>query len=316
MGNSLRTIVILLSDKRSGSTIFQTEFLRHAQVAGLGYSSHTYLESHHWLKAAVMLNRPTRLFSGGRHYANYGLPRNARAYMIDTIQGNLPDFVPPEEDRALIHDGWEALCEAHARPVFFEKSPQVLAHWAALSLLLEWRAQTKFQVKLVGLVRNPLAVMHSSEKLFGSAPNARQFGWVEIYRNLLALRAMLGPDDLMILRHEDIIADPQARFADLCNFVGLPPDRAMGVSITDRTQNRWRDDPDYGLQLDESARQVAMALGYGADELENIKPTARSAYKPSRPGIVQFLRTQRNHLRDRVIRPARMRAQQEKAAQR
>lgn len=307
------TVVILLSDKRSGSTIFQTEVLRHPDVQGLGYSSHTYLESHHWLKAAVMLERPARLFAGASPYANYGPPRNARTYMIDTIQGNLPDFAPPADDRRLIHDGWEALCAAHAAPVFFEKSPQVLAHWAALSLLLDWRARTSFRVKLIGLVRNPLAVMHSSERLFGSAPDTRQIGWVEIYRNLLALRAMLEPDDLMILRHEDIIADPGARFADVCRFVGLPPDPAMGAEVSDRTQNRWLDDPDYGLQLDDSARQVAMALGYTEDELENPKPQATQAYRPSRPGVIQFLRTRRNRLRDRVIRPMRMRARQNRA---
>ncbi|MEE4208570.1 MAG: sulfotransferase [Parvularcula sp.] len=310
MTNPVPTVVILLSDKRSGSTIFQTEFLRHEKVAGLGYSSHTYLESHHWLKAAVMLGRPSRLFADSTLYPNYGSGRNARTYMIDTIQGNLPDFVPPTDDLTLIHRGWEALCAAHANPVFFEKSPQVLAHWAALSLLLEWRAQTPFRVKLVGLVRNPLAVMHSSERLFGSVPNARQFGWVEIYRNLLALRAMLGQNDLMILRHEDIIAEPQGRFADICRFVGLDPDPTMGAGITDHTQNRWLEDLDYGLQLDESVRQVAFALGYSREDLENPKPQATAAYRPSRPSFVQFLRTRRNHLRDRVVRPARMRTRQ------
>lgn len=93
------TVVILLSDKRSGSTIFQTEFTRHAAVTGLRYSSHTYLESHHWLKGAVMLQRPDRLFAGGRTYRNYGGRRNARTYMIDTILGNLPDFAPPAQTR-------------------------------------------------------------------------------------------------------------------------------------------------------------------------------------------------------------------------
>ncbi len=309
------TVVILLSDKRSGSTIFQSELLGHAAVRGLGYTSHTFLESHHWLKAAVMLDRPARLFSAGLRYANYGSNANARTYMIDTILGNVPDYVPPADDRTLVFDGWEALCRHHAQPVFFEKSPQVLAHWAALSLLLEWRAQTDFNVKLVGLVRNPLAVQYSSEKLFGSNPVARQYGWAETHRNMLALRGLLPDDAFMILRHEDIIAAPQASFAKVCDFIGMPYQDGMGDSITDRTQNAWAEDPDYTVQLDPAVRQIAHGLGYDADDLKGRppKPGQAPGYRRSAPSWQGSVDRYKNMLRDRVVRPARMRRKAAKA---
>ena len=306
-----KTVVILLSDKRSGSTIFQSELLSHPDVQGLAYSSHTYLESHHWLKAAVMTHQPPRLFSGGRVYANYGGARNARTYMIDTIMGNLPDFKPPSDDKDLIFEGWEALCHHYATPVFFEKSPQVLANWAAVIMLLEWMERTEFDVRLVGLVRNPLAVQHSAKLLFGSAPHNRQFGWAETHRNLLALRQMLPEDKLLLLRHEDILADPQAQFADVCRFVGLSTRPEMGSTITSKTQDRWRDDRDYTLYLEPSVRYVARALGYKDAALDNpnapetppvLAPPKRRLFR--RPSSFSDAK---NRFRDRVARPFLMR---------
>ena len=302
------TVVILLSDKRSGSTIFQSELIAHPDVRGLDYTSHTYLESHHWLKAAVMTGQPARLFSGGVPYPGYGGARNARTYMIDTVRGNIPDFVPPADDHALIRDGWEALCTRFAAPVFFEKSPQVLANWAAVSLLLNWMEETTFDVRLVGLVRNPLAVQHSSQKLFGTAPYDRQFGWAEIHRNLLALRQMLPPERLMLIRHEDIIADPQASFARVCDHIGIAPTPDMGSSITDRTQDRWRTDTDYRLTLDPVVIQVARAFGYSDDDLTNPHGAPLDIGPPPSRPIPDFT-TLKNRFRDRIYRPIRMRRQ-------
>jgi hypothetical protein len=304
------TVVILLSDKRSGSTILQTEFLSHPDVRGLDYTSHTYLESHHWLKAAVMTGQPDRLFSAGQIYPGYGGARNARTYMIDTITGNLPDFVPPQDDRDLVFEGWEALCQHYAKPVFFEKSPQVLANWASVIMLLEWVKKTSFDVRLVGLVRNPLAVQHSAQLLFGSVPVARQYGWAETHRNLLALRQMLPEDRLMLLRHEDILADPQARFADLCRYVGLENSDGMGQQITARTQDRWKDDPDYTLRLHPSVVHVAKALGYHDDELQNPNAQAEPDLGVTPQTIswkLPSLSQAKNKFRDRVARPYLMR---------
>lgn len=300
------TVVVLLSDKRSGSTIFQTEFLAHPDVRGLDYTSHTYLESHHWLKAAVMTGQSPRLFSGGKTYRGYGSARNARTYMIDTLTGNLPDFVPPKDDLKLIFEGWEALCHHYAKPVFFEKSPQVLANWAAVIMLLEWVKTTAFDVRLVGLIRNPLAVQHSARSLFGTVPTQRQYGWAEIHRNLLALRQMLPNDKLLLLRYEDILTEPKARFADVCRYVGIERLSGMGAQITARTQFRWRNDPDFTLRLDPSVIHVARSLGYRDEELENPnaanQPAARILESPIRANLLPLSRL-RSRFRDRVARP-------------
>jgi hypothetical protein len=302
------TVVILLSDKRSGSTIFQKEFAKHSAVQTLRYSSHTYLESHHWTKAATMLGGRSRRSGFLSRDADYGGPRNARTYMIDTVLGNLPDFTPQSDDKALIFGSWEALCREFARPVFFEKSPQLLANWSALSLLLEWKAQTSFCVRFIGLVRNPLAVQHSAEVLFGTPPELRQFAWAKAYRNLLALQHMIPPEDILVMRHEDIIADPSGRLAEICAFVGLVPQPGLGVSVTTERQNSWLQDECYTLRLAPVVREVARAFGYSAGDLTNphsATSLTKSARKNFRP-----LQLIRNRLRDRHLRPLLMRWRQ------
>ena len=156
------TVVILLSDKRSGSTIFQSELCKHKDIQTVEHSPHTYLETHHWLKGAVMMEMHPKTFSCNKVYAGYGSKEGAKLYMIDCIKENVPNFIIPKNNRELIFRGWDALCTKFAQPVFFEKSPQFLAHWGSLSLLLDWIETTDYQVKIIGLTRNPMSVMYSA----------------------------------------------------------------------------------------------------------------------------------------------------------
>ena len=112
----MKTVVILLSDKRSGSTMLQNALCSHEQIQTVNYSPHTYLETHHWLKAAVLLNKDKSLFSNGRQYKNYGSRKNARTYLEDELKGNLPGFIIPKDDNELVFQGWDALCEKFANP--------------------------------------------------------------------------------------------------------------------------------------------------------------------------------------------------------
>lgn len=298
------TVVVLLSDKRSGSTILQDELCRHAGIRHVETSPHTYFETHHWLKAAVILNRPARLFSGGKVYEGYGSRANARAYMLELLQRNVPGYADPGDDTALVYDGWEALCRQMARPVFFEKSPQVLAHWAALDLFLDWAGRTGMTVKVIGLVRNPLAVQYSAQELFSSDPEARQLGWLDIQKNLLAVRALLPAEQFRLVRYEEMIAHPAEVFAGLCRFVGVKPDEGIGSGVHATSREKWREDARFTLQLDPAVRRIAESFGYTTDELDNPNrpdgsATARDLDRDLRRWVVRR--------RDRLLRPAYLR---------
>jgi hypothetical protein len=283
--------------------MLQEELCRHSGIRHVDYSPHTYFETHHWLKASVVLNRPDALYSGLRQYEGYGSQENARTYLIDTLKGNMPEYEPPESDENLIFDGWEALCKTFAQPVFFEKSPQILAEWCALSLLLEWIRRTDMEVKIIGLVRNPLAVQYSAHELFSSDAERRQFGWLNIQRNLLSIQSMLPPETFKLVRYEDIIANPKPGLADLCDFIGVDYQDEIGASVHGSSKEKWMANENYTLQLDHSVRQIAQAFGYQDLELINPhKPTA-ATMAAMRPDFKTRTQKRIARLRDRVIRP-------------
>ncbi len=298
-----KTIVILLSDKRSGSTMFQRELCRHPAIQTVSYSPHTYLETHHWLKGAVMLSLDPSLFSGNKVYEGYGSRTNARIYTEDLIVRNVPNFKIPKDDRELVFQGWEELCEKFAQPVFFEKSPQFLAHWGCLELILEWIAQTNFQVKIIGLVRNPLSVMYSAQKLFHTAPEKRQYGWLELHQNLFRFKEYLAPDQFMLCRYEDIIKQPIDKFKEICQFIGVEESTLVGDKVNAYSIEKWMSDPFFRLQLAQEVKEMAYRLAYSDIEIVNpVKPLP-----PLSMRIKQKLRNQLklfvSRFKDRIITP-------------
>jgi hypothetical protein len=268
-----RTVVILLSDKRSGSTMFQRELCKHPDIQTVAYSPHSYLETHHWLKGAVLLGMAPETFIGGKVYSGYGSPANARTYLIDCVKRNVPEFQIPRDDRALVFEGWEALCNQFAQPVFFEKSPQILSQWAALSLLLEWMHQTNFKVKIIGLTRNPLSVQYSAFQLFHTDPVKRQFSWLEAQKNMLAFRGLVPKGSFYHVRYEDVIEHPQATFASVCKFIGVPALPEIGASVHSESLTKWKDDPYFTLKLDLVVKQMAIEFGYTSADLTDSNKT-------------------------------------------
>jgi hypothetical protein len=249
--------------------MFQTELCRLPQVQHVRYSPHTYCETHHWLKSACLLNSPPELFAGGKRYGGYGPRAATRRYLIDCVRGNVPEFEVPANDEKLVFEGWEALCERYAAPVFFEKSPQIVHHWAALDLLFHWIERTGFSVRVVGLVRNPLAVMASAAKAFSTPPYERQFGWAEGCRNLMSVGQILGPDRFRMVRYEDLVASPSAEFDALCWFIGVEPSENLGSAVHGQSTRKWIEDPTFTLRLHPSVRRIAGQFGYEDHELEN-----------------------------------------------
>jgi len=279
--------------------MFQRELCRHPDIAHVQYTPHSNFETHHWLKGAVMLGLPEEEFSGGKRYRGYGSARNARTYLIDCVKGNVPDYTPPTEDRQLLFDSWEALCERYARPVFFEKSPQYLANRASIRLLLEWAEQTEHLVRIIGLTRNPMSVMYSALQQFHTAPTDRQFGWMEIQENLLALREELPAGMFLHCRYEDIIESPAQTFAQLTRFIGVSDDPGPGSGVHARSREKWRDDSSFTFELDPHVQQFASHFGYTAPDLHNPHGNPR----PMKTGVAGKLSLARNRFFDRVLKP-------------
>lgn len=300
---SYKSVIILLSSKRSGSTMFQDELCKHAAVQTVAYSPHTYLETHHWLKGAVLLGMAPETFAGGKVYGGYGSVDNARTYLIDCVKQNVPKFQIPKDDRALVFEGWEALCDHFAQPVFFEKSPQILAQWAALSLLLEWMKQTKYKVKIIGLTRNPLSVQYSAYQLFHTAPEKRQYAWLEGQKNMLAFQNLIPREDFFHVKYEDIIEQPQSAFAAVCDFIGVEQSPEIGSKVHSESLTKWKNDPHFTLRLAVPVKQIAGSFGYNEVDLENpVKPEPSLAYRLRKKWDGTYKLT-KAHLKDKIVKP-------------
>lgn len=262
-----KTVTLLLSDKRSGSTLLERELCRHPEMSHVGYTPHAHNETHYWLKAACLLRVPKSDFSGGVRPGRYGARSAVRKSLQSFLLRNAPDFEIPASDESLVFDGWSALCETFARPVFFEKSPQHIHHWAALRLIHDWIQSTDFRVRIIGLVRNPVSVQYSAWQLFHADPQRRQFGWAQAYRNYLGFRKLLNDDQIHLVRYEDLVSDSASSFRDLCGFIGVGYEPMVGQGVHGDSLSKWRDDARFTLRLDESVGALAATFGYRAEDL-------------------------------------------------
>jgi hypothetical protein len=262
-------VVIVLSDKRSGSTFLEKELVSHPDINHVKYTPHTYNETHYWVKAARLLNSSRQLFSGGNYPESYGNARQARKSLIATVCRNIPGFEVPENDLDLVFNGWEALCGAFACPVFIEKTPHHIHNWAALELMLQWAEKTSFDVQFVGLIRNPVAVMYSAFKLFGTDPEKRQFGWLDATRNLLMIERLVGEQSFLWVKYEELVGNPGKEFSRLCDFIGLSSVTSMGKSAHTKSDRLWVEDEQFLLQLDPAIKRFAQQFYYSEQELFN-----------------------------------------------
>lgn len=114
--------------------------------------------------------------------------------------------------------------------VFGEKTPQHLMWWRGLTEAMP-------QLKLIGVVRDPRAVVASNLKAAWSGHSHFQLAerWSFEQRQLLRAQKRLGEDRCLLLRYEDVVADPMAAKQGLSVFLGVP--LSVGSSeITDRGQ--------------------------------------------------------------------------------
>jgi hypothetical protein len=243
---------------------------------------------------------PGEDFGGGKLYFPQGI---AKGYTIDLIRGNVSDFVVPEDDEALVFEGWNALCERF-KPVFFEKSPHHLNHWAALSLMLRYIRSTQHVVRVIGLIRNPMAVTYSLWKRWSLAkPEERQFLWARSYRNLLTFRELIPSRQFHLVQYEELVKHPQETMQSVCQFLGLDYCGNIGTDIHSRSLKKWYGDQEFALQLDDSVALLAKTFGYIDDDLYNPPKPGPSRSRRARTRVVQMYQRARSKIISRFIRP-------------
>lgn len=122
--------------------------------------------------------------------------------------------------------GWQGRVRV-ARVVGDSRAGGSLKRLAANATLLDQLRGVLGDTKLrcIHIIRNPYdniaTMMIRTGRTFDSAFGEYFSRWTA----LLAVRRRFAPDELMVLRHEDVLADPKGSLTRLCSFVGIEAER-------------------------------------------------------------------------------------------
>ena len=292
--------VILLTEKSSGSSIFQREITKHSNISTVAWTPHSEAETLYWVKAANMLGYPDTAFWASCPPFPKRFSRRSLEKIVQKNTGKLPDT---DDTWSFLVQGWGSLVSAFG-PVFFEKSPHHLNQWPALSCLNRYVKSSTADVKFIGLVRNPLSVIYSTHTRWHSQAYERQFMWEQSYRNLLAMKQIYSSCQLMIVRYEDLIADPRNEFEKVLSFIGLDFEDAIGKDLHARSLNKWDQDDSFSFKVHPAVMELGKQFGYSEQEMTCLKDGVRD--RPPGPGrvgrILIDLRKKVNFYRQHVLK--------------
>src|SRR3984885_11094125 len=262
MEGELPRSVVVLSSKSSGSSALQRLLCSGTNAQHVQRTRHGEYETLYWTKAASILGLPqAQLLASEVPIA----PRKARTDLITLLAHNVPRFVPPNDDEALVFEGWRALCKRFA-PVFVEKSPHHLQQWSCLELMASAvRRLPDVEFRFIGLVRNPMDMLYSAWRRWRLGPQNAQFEWFQAHQNLLRFKE-LGGDRVAVLSYETLVSHDGVARAVL-NKLAI---EGSGESVSGLHKNSvlsWKRDAGYGFQLDSTVAQLAAEYGYTPEQL-------------------------------------------------
>ena len=256
--------LMILSTKSAGSSAVQELVCNHLGGRHVGVTRHAENETLFWTKAASALGLPPiSMLDSEVPIAR----RRAQRELRESLAANLPGYDVPIDTRAMIFDGWQRLCLAHA-PLFVEKSPHHLLQRPALELVLEAMERTSGVThKFLGLIRNPMDALYSAWSRWRSDPERHQHQWRLSYENLLWFQSRVG-ERLVVLRYEDFPA-PGGAVETLASFVGAESGTEARAALHASSIARWKSDPGFGFRLHPAVASLALGFGYAPQELEN-----------------------------------------------
>ena len=288
--------IIILSEKSSGSSACQN--LIH-DITGAKYitkTRHFENESLYWTKAASVLGMEQLRAQDSEVPIGRG---RAKKDLLNLLQSNVPGYVAPAEDRAMIFEGWKRLCESHG-PIFLEKSPHHLYQWSALQLIQECMVKyPEIDFLIVGLIRNPMDTIYSQFKRWRSVPEKVQFQWLSGYQNMRRLKAALG-EKMVIVRYEDMVSSLDCMMP-VFRFCGLGPGDIPANTLYRDALRKWKSDRRFGFAMAEPVKQLARSYGYSDRDLENGIGKAQAMIWPAYRSSLRILYKAKQYLKKELL---------------
>lgn len=212
--------VILLGSSRSGTTLLRLVLNAHPDVF-------IPREAPVFVWALKHLRRPIRDERALDAALRAGPGRFRSMFDLEATRSRLVARLPvgaPETLDALFASACRIAGKPGAR--WGEKKP---SSWQLIYKIVEWFPRAEF----VHMVRDPFDVVHSFETSMAQNVHLRRifpahvvlaWHWALVQRRVPADLAAAGSDAPLLLRYEDLVADPRAAAARLCRFLDLSPD--------------------------------------------------------------------------------------------
>jgi len=135
--------------------------------------------------------------------------------------------------------------------------------WLEPELLARLRRTVALPVRFIHVTRNPydnITTLHRKARRLDQDLSASIRRYFRRCASVQKIKQQLGPDELIELRHEALIARPHETLAELCAFLGLAPDPAYledCAGIVYPSPHRSRHDlPWTDTQIDQVDRHI------------------------------------------------------------
>ena len=206
----MRTIV-MLSDKRCGSTAVHNIFRKHPDAKichvnqNVKFCDEYLWEPGFWLHGANAINGDSKTF-------------------IDKFSKACPFLKFPKNiTEEVLFDLWDKIL-MKLGGVVFDKTPHYLGHRDSIDLLAKYRALGN-DVRVFAFIRDGRDAICSMYKLWGNGDfkkiTTKEGGWLKKYRCLEDIMSSSILGDIPLYKYEEFAADPSYYAKELLKYCGL-----------------------------------------------------------------------------------------------
>lgn len=247
--------VFILSSKSSGSTALQNYLKKNFGYKTVKYTQHQEEETLYWTKVASILNLPQeKLYRSVVPIKAERAVKELNDFFLKNDMPNLQcDLNTTEEE----FQNFFFQIIQNSGNKFVEKSPHHLYNQSNLQLLLNFKKEykEKVDIRILGLVRHPQAVIYSAWRRWKYFPEKFQNEWLNSYRKLLEWRDRLG---IIIIRYEDLVTDE----VNLSTVLGEDEKPESNYRFRTSSLNKWIEDPSFGFSVSKEVQVLAEKFGY------------------------------------------------------
>lgn len=244
--------IIILSSKSSGSSALQNYFLLNHQYKAAAYTPHHENETLYWSKVASVLELPQiKMYRSQVPFSK----KEALNSLNDFLHSNGLDTCGDPNKDFFFKRYLDLVRNNDFR--FIEKSPHHLFNESNLQLIEEFVKEysDKVEVKIIGLVRHPQAVLYSAWKRWGFIPVEFEREWYTSYHNLLHWQNKLN---IEVIKYEDLVQGD----VDLEKLLMITTESLCKFNFKGDAVDKWSHDPTYGHRLSDSTINLAKKFGY------------------------------------------------------